>query len=246
MITGYLDEYLNINGIADASCNGLQIEGKAEVSRIGLAVDFSLEAARKAKASGSDLLIVHHGLIWGGLKSITGITYERVRFMVESRIGLYAAHLPLDIHPEVGHNAELARLLDITDRDSFGDYKGMALGVSGHLREPMELQSLKSRIDGMLGVSSVLLHFGKNVVSSIGIVSGGGSQDIGAAIKKGLDLFLTGETSHSVYHTAKDAGINVIYAGHYATETVGLRALGRHLYEKFKVPVEWIELPTGY
>lgn len=245
-LVNYLNEYLRINEIEDVSCNGLQIEGKKKIKKIALAVDFCIKSAEEAKNNGADVLIVHHGLIWGGLKSITGAAYRRIKIMIDNCIGLYAAHLPLDMHRETGNNVEIARLLNVNVMGELANRKGNNLGVWGEFEKPIKTDVLLETINEALNTKCTLLNFGEEKIKSIGIVSGGGAFDVNEAIEKRLDAFLTGESSHSVFHNVSEGKINFIHAGHYATETTGLKALGKHLKEKFDIETVWLEIPTGY
>lgn len=241
----YLDSCFNVSAIRDSSCNGLQIEGKSTVTKIALAVDFSIKTSQEAHKAGCDLLIVHHGLIWGGLTSIRGFIYERVKTVMETGLNLYALHLPLDMHSELGHNIQIARLLELDSCETFGAYNGLELGVKGVFSHPLTVEELKERIDTTLSTVSVVLPFGSRSINSIAIISGSGARDVTEAIEKRCDAFFTGETSHAIYHTARDAAINVFFGGHYATETPGLKALGAHLADRFKLPSVFIDIPTG-
>ncbi len=241
----YLDTYFNVSAINDSSCNGLQVEGKSMVTKIALAVDFSMEAAQQAHKAGCDLLIVHHGQIWGGLTHIRGFIYERIKAVIDTGLNLYALHLPLDMHSELGHNVQIARLLEVDRCETFGSYNGQELGVWGVFSCPLTVEDLKERIDNTLSTVSLVLPFGRKSISSIAIISGSGARGVTEAIEKGCDAFFTGEPSHTIYHTARDAAINVFFGGHYATETPGLKALGRHLTDKFDLPSIFMDIPTG-
>jgi dinuclear metal center YbgI/SA1388 family protein len=245
-LVSHLDEYLKVKEIRDHSCNGLQIQGPAMVKKIALAVDFCAESARKADELSADLMIVHHGLIWGGLKSIRDITYERVRFMMTRNLGLYAAHLPLDVHPLLGNNAQLAKLLNLKNTAPFGFRDGLALGVQGEFEEAFLLQELQESINRSLATECRVLSFGKEKIKKLAIVSGGAAWAAEEAIESGCDAYLTGESSHNVYHTAIEGPINIIYAGHYASETPGVKALGNYIEETFAIPSVFVDVPTGF
>lgn len=245
-IAHYLDEYLCVDTISDNSQNGLQVEGKAMVGTVALAVDACLKTIRRAARMKADMLVVHHGLFWGRSELITGVMQKRVSALLESGISLYVAHLPLDIHDSVGNNAELARLLGFQLGPRFARYRGADIGYIVEAPESMARNALVTKIDRMLKTRSVVLAFGPPRVKRIGIVSGGGAELAPEAKECGCDTFITGETSHVGYHLAKEAGINVIYAGHYASETVGVRALGRHLQRKFALTCKFISDPTGF
>lgn len=245
-LVDHLDTYLRIHEIKDYSCNGLQIQGPENIEKIALAVDFCSESAMKAREIGAQMLMVHHGLIWGGLTSIRDITFERVRYLICNNIGLYAAHLPLDLHPSIGNNAELARMLELEYGGPFGSRDGLAIGLWGELKEPVEIEKLQKFIDESLSTRSTILPFGKKQVKRIAIVSGGAAWAIEEAIQRGCDAYLTGEPSHSVFHTAMEGAVNIIYAGHYASETLGIKALGRYIENSFSIPTHFIDIPTGF
>lgn len=244
-LVDYLDGYLRIAEVPDYpnALNGLQVEGRDEVRRIGVAVDASEASIRAAAGRGCDVLIVHHGLFWDGNVPVTGRRYRRLRLLIERGIALYSAHLPLDVHPEVGNNVVLARELGIAVEGTFGDYKGMPVGVWGRLE--LSREALAARLDEVLGGRVRLLPGGPERLERVGVLTGAGGGMIADAIAAGLDALVTGEGAHHTYFDAIEGGINVYYGGHYATETWGVRALGAHLSERFGVPTEFIDLPTG-
>lgn len=242
----YLDELLDTKGIKDASQNGLQAEGPEEVNKIAFAVDACLASFEEAIAGKAQLLIVHHGLFWGVSLPVTGTHYQRMKTLIQGNVGLYASHLPLDMHPEVGHNAQLAKGLGLKEISPFAEYHGQTIGFSGTLEQPMKLLELSEKLEGITE-QPVLRRdsFGPDMVSRIGIVSGGAADEVKQAALEGLDTYITGEPSHSNAHLAKELNMNVIYGGHWATETLGLKALASHLNEKFSLETFQIELPTG-
>ena len=239
----YLDDYLGCRGSADYSDNGLQIEGGADVTRLALAVDACQETIAGAVAAGAQMLIVHHGLFWGKVLRVVGPHRRRVQALLDGGCSLYAAHLPLDRHPEVGNNAELARLLGLTVVGGLGEAFGLPVGVIATATTTRT--ALVARLEASLGVTPLVLPSGPEQVQRVGIISGGAARDIAAAAAAGCDTYLTGEASHSSYHDAAEYGVNVIYAGHYATETVGLKALAAHLDVQFALPSTFIDRPTG-
>jgi dinuclear metal center YbgI/SA1388 family protein len=243
-IVAALDEWLDIHAIEDGSANGLQVEGPAEVSRIGLATDAAMAVYRRAAELRCGLLLVHHGLIWGGLESITGRVHEHVRFLFDNSMALYAAHLPLDVHPSLGNNARLAALAGLTDTRPFWEYHGSPTGIAGSLSEPLTIEALAVTFQDRIGGSPVLLPFGREKIRSVGIVSGAGGRALDEAIRLGLDCFVTGEPAHQHHHLALEAGINAIYLGHYHSETAGVRAVGEKLEERFGVETVFIDVPT--
>ena len=244
-LTSYLNDYLHINEHEDRSNNGLQVEGASSVSTVAFAVDACQSAFEAAREASAQLLITHHGLFWSEVKLLTGPHFQRIKTLLDAKIGLYAAHLPLDAHPEVGNNMELCRLIGLTDVQPWGTYKGHAAGFGGTLPRPITLNNLAAKIETMLGANSRVLAFGPQVVDRVAVCSGGASSLIPQVVAAGFTTYFSGETSHSHYHDAKDYGLNVIYAGHYATETVGLKALARHLADRFGLQTVFLDLPTG-
>ena len=240
----YLDDYLGCRGSSDYSDNGLQIEGGADVTRLAFAVDACQETIAGATAAGAQMLIVHHGLFWGKALRVVGPHRRRVQALLDGGCSLYAAHLPLDRHPEVGNNAQLARLLGLTVVGGLGEAFGLPVGVIA-TAAAMPRTALVARLAASLGVTPLVLPGGPEQVQRIGIISGGAARDIATAAAAGCDTYITGETSHSSYHDAAEYGVNVIYAGHYATETVGLKALAAHLAGPFALPSAFIDRPTG-
>jgi dinuclear metal center YbgI/SA1388 family protein len=241
----YLDSYLRIHEIPDypGALNGLQVENTGEVTRIAAAVDASEATILETVRRGCDLLLVHHGLFWDGPQAITGRRYRRLRPLLESGVALYSSHLPLDMHPEVGNNAVLARELGIEVEGDFGGYQGNPLGLWGSL--DIGREALTARLDEVLGGRVKLLPGGGEQLRRVGVLTGAGGSMIGEAIRAGLDALITGEGAHHTYFDAVEGGLNVYYGGHYATEVWGVRALSRHLADKFGIPAEFIDLPTG-
>lgn len=255
-IVRYLDEYLRIREVPDEpnAVNGLQVENAGQVGRIVAAVDASLDSITQVQRSGSGgeapqgptLLLVHHGLFWEGNVPLTGRRFRRVRALLDQDTALYSAHIPLDVHPEVGNNVVLAARLGIGINGWFGAYRGIPIGVWGespdHLRHRDALAScLREMLDG----DARVIPGGPTEVRRIGIVTGGAGTMIAAARDAGLDTFVTGEGPHHTYFDAMECGVNVIYAGHYATEQVGVQALAAHLATRFTLPWEFHHHPTG-
>lgn len=241
----YLDSLLNIAGVPDYpnAYNGLQVENSAEVGRIGAAVDATEASIRMAVKHNCNLLLVHHGLFWAGGAPLTGRRYRRIKLLVEHDVAVYSAHLPLDLHPEFGNNPQLAHAVGVNVRELFGTFQGVPIGVAGDLE--IRREALAARLDDLLGVRVRMIAGGPEMISRVGIVTGGAGDMIGQAVDAGLDAFITGEGAHHTYFDAMELGINVYYAGHYATETFGVRALGAHLEQKFGLPWEFLNLPTG-
>jgi len=242
----HLDDYLKIGDIPDRSLNGLQVEGSARIRRAAFAVDASLATIRAAARIRAEILVVHHGLFWSGNERITGVMRRRIGALVDKNISLYAAHLPLDCHEEVGNNVELARLFGLELGERFADYHGVRIGFTATSRSPLSRSALSRRIETALRCRVDLLDFGPARIRRVGIVSGGAAEFAAEAKDLGCDAFITGETSHTAYHMAKEARINVFFAGHYASETVGVKALARHLGQRFQLDCRFIPAPTGY
>jgi dinuclear metal center YbgI/SA1388 family protein len=242
----YLDGYLRVEEIEDASRNGLQVEGPGEVKRVAFAVDACLASFKQAVAEGAQLLVVHHGLFWKEPQRLVGPHFARVRTLIGGRCGLYAVHLPLDAHPEVGNNAEMARLLKLVDTRPFGTYHGLDIGIAGGLETPLDLPALVGRLIDALGVPPIrVLDHGPDAIQTVGCVSGGAASMMDQAAAEGLGAYITGETSHTLFHQAAERGLNVLFAGHYATETLGVKALARHLEDRFALDTVFLHIPTG-
>jgi dinuclear metal center YbgI/SA1388 family protein len=253
-IVTYLDAYLRIGEVPDErnAVNGLQVENGGSVGSIVAAVDAS-QATIDGVAAGADgdspLLLVHHGLFWDGNVPLTGRRYRRILALLEQDVALYSAHIPLDLHPAVGNNVVLAERLGIEIEGWFGDYRGSQLGVWGHApqrlaaRESLLLET--SHALGGAAAGARLIPGGPEVVGRVGIITGGAGNMISAARDAGLDTFITGEGAHHTYFDAVEWGINVLFAGHYATETLGVQALASHIAERFGLEWEFHDHPTG-
>lgn len=246
----YLDDYLAIRATPDEpnAVNGLQVENRSgRVTRIVAAVDASLETIRAAAGQGHAgdhaLLLVHHGLFWDGNVPLTDRRFRRVQALFEHDMALYSAHIPLDLHAEVGNNAVLARDLGLQVAGRFGGYRGVELGVWGTL--DITRTELAERLDGFLRTSTHVIPGGPERCQRIGIITGGAGGSIALARAAGLDTYITGEGAHYTHFDAVEWGLNVLYAGHYATEQVGVQALARHLHERFDLPWEFHWHPTG-
>ncbi len=245
-LVAYLDRYLRVAAIHDSSPNGLQVQGADRVRRVAYAVDAAVDTIAAAKRARAGFLIVHHGLWWGRRERIIGTLHRRVKALIETNVSLYCAHLPLDCHGEVGNNVELARLFGLKVTATFGDYKGVDIGVVATAPRALKRAVLVGSIENALGVKVDLLAFGPANIKRVAIVSGGGAMFAEAAARAGCDVLVTGESAHAAVHPAKEAGINLVFAGHYATETVGLKALDRHVQRRFGLPGVFLPAPTGY
>ncbi|MBN1780488.1 Nif3-like dinuclear metal center hexameric protein [bacterium] len=241
-----LDTLLDISGIQDASLNGLQVENRKDIATVGLAVDVSYAVIGRAREAGVDFLIVHHGLFWGKCEPVTGNMYNRLRALLDADMALYAVHLPLDVHPELGNNARIQSLLQLTQMDDFGSFQGFPLGKMAIFDPPRSLKDIAADVRSGLGSEPVIWNFGPDQVGKLAYISGGGIGYLEQAVEAGADALLTGEPRHGSYWSAKEYGINVILAGHYATETAGVRAVGEHIESALGLKTVFIDMPTGY
>jgi dinuclear metal center YbgI/SA1388 family protein len=246
ILTSYLDSLLRLADIPDEpnAVNGLQVANRGEVHRIVAAVDASQETFDEAARGGPGaLILVHHGLFWDGNIPVTGRRYRRIRSLFDHDLALYSAHIPLDVHPELGNNVALAELIGLQVKGWFGQYKGIPIGVWGELSQGRDL--LIRQLDQKLGVRSQLVPGGPDTTARVGIISGAGGTMIRDAIRIGLDTYITGEGPHHTYFDAAEEGVNLVFAGHYATEELGVQRLARHLSTRFGIPWEYHRHATG-
>jgi len=244
-IVQFLDDLLEIPEFPDypSAHNGLQVEGPDRVEKVAAAVDVSEETIAGAADGDVDLLLVHHGLFWGGLAPLTGRRFRKVSGLIRNEIALYSAHLPLDAHPEVGNCAVLCRELGIPLEERFAHYEDRAIGWTGGLR--IGRDELRARLAQVLGTDVRTVAGGPDPVERVALVTGSGGSFIEEALGAGADTLVTGEGSHHDYVEATELGLNVFYGGHYATETWGVRALAAHLRERFGTPWTFIDAPSG-
>jgi dinuclear metal center YbgI/SA1388 family protein len=246
-----LDSELRTHDITDygGAHNGLQVANRRGVTRVATAVDASRDTIRAAAHHGADLLIVHHGLFWSGVQPITGVAYDRLRLLFDHDIALYSSHLPLDAHPTLGNNAQLARALGLTTSGEFAQHKGVAIGVRGH--DALDTEDLVHRTQRYVAtyggsVRTSLPPDGRRTTHWAMCTGGGANSDtLAEAYARGIDTLIVGEGPH---HTAVDAiehDLCIIYAGHYATETLGVQALGEWLDQSFALPHAFVMQPTG-
>ncbi|MDB6108852.1 MAG: putative cyclohydrolase 1 type 2 [Pedosphaera sp.] len=227
----------------DGAVNGLQVENRGKVSRIAATVDASLATVKLAIAAKADLLIVHHGLFWSKTHPWTGKRHELLRLLIEHNLAVYSSHLPLDAHPRLGNNARLCAALGFRKLQPFFFEKEQFLGYQTLTN--VSRADLARRLGQVLGAAPKLLPGGPAVCRRIGVVTGGAGSHLKLAASEGVDTFITGEGPHWTYALAEEAGINVFYGGHYATETFGVKALAAELARKFKVPWVFLDHPTG-
>ncbi|AAY39159.1 Nif3-like dinuclear metal center hexameric protein [Pseudomonas syringae] len=238
------DRYLNSARIQDYCPNGLQVEGRPQVMRIVSGVTASqalLDAAVDAQA---DLVLVHHGYFWKGENPcVVGMKQRRLKTLLKHDISLLAYHLPLDVHPEVGNNVQLARQLDITVEGPLDPESPRVVGLIGSLSEPVTARDFARRVQDALGREPLLIE-GSQMIRRVGWCTGGGQNYIDQAVLEGVDLFLSGEASEQTFHSARENDISFIAAGHHATERYGVQALGDYLARRFALEHIFIDCPN--
>ena len=246
-IKRFLDETFADLAPQDFSNNGLQLDsGVADVRKVAFAVDACQKTFDMAVANGAQLLFVHHGFSWGGgIKYLNGYTGRRVATMMQGGVSLYACHLPLDMHPVLGNNAVLCRMLDLKLVKPFFTYHGENIGLRGYLPKQMELSEIASVMDEKLHAKSRFFAAADKPMATIGIVSGGGDDAIDECASLGIDCLLTGEFRHQCYHPAMEMGVSVIASGHYATETTGVKTVMKLISANFDVETVFLDAPTG-
>lgn len=242
----YLDEVLEAAGQQDYGPNGLQVEGREKIGKLATGVSACRELHERAAAWGADAVLVHHGVFWRFLAppTLTGYFYRRVEPLVRHGMSLLAYHLPLDRHPTLGNNALIAAGLGVVERRPFGVYEGRPVGWSGRLAAPAPIAELVARCRTLFAQEPLHFPGGPAEVRTVGIISGGAQGELYQAIAAGLDLYLTGEASEWVMNVAREAGIHYLACGHYATERLGVRALGEHLAARFGLDVQFIDVPN--
>jgi dinuclear metal center YbgI/SA1388 family protein len=225
--------------------NGLQVANRSgTVRKVAAAVDACLPVVRKAVEADVDLLIVHHGLFWPGLQRFEGAAFEKLQLAVENNLATYSAHIPLDVHPRLGNNVRLAKAIGLAGTRPFFSWKGISLGLRAEV--DCERARLREIVRHAVGGGRVhLAPGGPARVRHVGILTGGAGAEVAQAASEGIDTFITGEGPHWSYTLAEELGVNLIYAGHYATETFGVRALASWLGRRFKLPSTFIDHPTG-
>lgn len=246
-LVAHCDRILRTTEVGDypGASNGLQVANRGTVTRVAAAVDGSLATVRLAIAARADLLLVHHGLFWGASHPWTGRRYELLRLLIENNLAVYSSHLPLDLHPRLGNNARLAAALGLRRPDPFFASHGQDIGLAYRLARPMERAELVRRLAAATGAEPRLLPGGPDRCQRIGIVTGGAGAELARAAAAGIDTFITGEGPHWTYALAEDLGLNVLYGGHYATETFGVKALAEELARQFNLPWQFLDYPTG-
>src|SRR5262249_43754484 len=245
-IVSYTDRFLRIRDVGDweNALNGLQIENSGRVTRIGAAVDISTRVLTEAAKQGGDLLIVHHGLFWPGLQPVRGVLRRQLRLAFENDVALYSAHVPLDTHPRVGNNAQLAAALGLKSTQPFLEEKGQPVGLKIRASVPRGelVRKLQKTLDGPVKI----FGFGPKRTRVIAIVTGAAGSEIYRVADEGIDTFITGEAPHWAAVAAQEVGVNLLLGGHYATEVFAVKALAAHLSKRFRTPWEFIDCPPAF
>jgi dinuclear metal center YbgI/SA1388 family protein len=244
-IVRYTDRFLRIRDVGDwdNALNGLQVENSGRVTLIAAAVDVSTRVLTEAVKKNVDLLIVHHGLFWPGLQPVTGVLRRQLRLAFENNIALYSAHLPLDLHPRVGNNAQLAVAVGLKSNQPFFEEKGQMIGLK--TRASLMRDELDRKFRKALNGPVKAFMCGPKKTGTIGIITGGAGSEIYKVAREGIDTFITGEAPHWAAVAADELGMNLLLGGHYATEVFGVKALATHLSKRFKIPWAFIDCPTG-
>jgi dinuclear metal center YbgI/SA1388 family protein len=245
-IIGFCDELLEIDSYEDYGPNGLQVPGDEEVSRVATGVTANAEMLRAAVEGGAELICVHHGLLWGGeLEPFSVPMAERLRILLGARASLAAYHLPLDAHPEIGNNALLRERIGLEPEDTpFGEAKGSRIGRVGRASAPLSISELSERVREATGRDPLTFDSGPERIGRVGIVTGSGGFAIHEAGPIGLDALVIGEPSEPVMGESREYGVHLLAAGHYATETFGIRRLGELIAERFGVEHEFVDVPN--
>lgn len=238
-----LNELLKAPQIKDYCPNGLQVEGRNDVRKIITGVTACQALIDAAVDKQADAILVHHGFFWKSESDvITGMKRQRIQTLLREDINLYGYHLPLDIHPELGNNAQLAQHLGIRLRRGLEPWDKFSVAMVGKFDEPLTPAALSQRIEDVLGRAPLHINANVELISKVGICTGGGQSYLGLAAEQGLDAFISGEISESSVHTAREMGIEYYAAGHHATERYGVQALGNWLQSEHGLEVEFIDI----
>jgi dinuclear metal center YbgI/SA1388 family protein len=238
-----LDQLLEIHQFKDYCPNGLQIEGVEQVTKIITGVTANQALIDIAIEKHADAILVHHGFFWKGEpQEIVGMKYNRIKALIENGINLYAYHLPLDVHPDLGNNAQLARLLSITDRRPLEPWDKRSVGRVGKFEQAITPENLSARIESVLSRQPLHIEAGKKEIKSIAWCTGGGQDYISIAAEQGIDAFISGEISERTVHIAREMDIHYYAAGHHATERYGVQALGNWIQDELALDVEFVDI----
>ncbi|MGH3039463.1 MAG: Nif3-like dinuclear metal center hexameric protein [Gaiellaceae bacterium] len=240
-IVKWADEYLDLESYPDYGPMGLQVVGAADVEKLVCGVSASRELFERAAEAGAQLVLVHHGLIWDkDSRRVGPVLRERLRALFDADLSLVAYHLALDAHPEVGNNALLCDELGIERQGRVAD----GYGFGGRVADPLPVAELAGRVQELLGREPLVFSYGPELVERVAVCSGGAARYLAGAAADGYDCFITGEADEPTKHAAKEAGIHFVAGGHYATETLGVRALAARIGERFDVAWEFVDLPN--
>ena len=244
-VVAYLDRELRIAEIPDypGAVNGLQLASDGGIGRIVAAVDASLPVIEQAAAGGGGLLLVHHGMFWQGVQPVTGALFRKLKTALDAGLAVYSAHLPLDIHPLWGNNIQLARAIGMENPQPFFEWKGISLGLRGAW--PGTRAGLLEKLAAAVGGKVHLCPGGPEEIREIAVITGGAGSEVAAVAAAGVNTFITGEGPHWSHPLAEELGVNLFYAGHYATETFGVRALAAELAGRFGLEWSFIDRPSG-
>lgn len=246
-LVAFLDTTLESERYQDISHNGLQLANSGSVTRVVAGVDASLRLLKAAAAQHADCVICHHGLSWGAsLARITGLNHRLVSFALAHNIAIYASHLPLDAHPTLGNNAQICQALNLTNLEPAFEYRGQKIGFMATTRRAESRTAVIKRIREVITPTIRVLEFGKKSIKRVGVVSGGASEMAEQAAEYGADLFITGEPGLLAYNLAEHHNLNVVFAGHYATETFGVRALAALITQEFGLTAKFIDFKIDY
>lgn len=242
---GKLTEVFRIGEFEDLSLNGLQVgDCDRTVKKVAFAVDACQASIDAAVSEEADVLVVHHGLFWGKPVSVTGSHYKRVKTMLDNNLALFACHLPLDAHPVLGNNAQMAQALGLDDVSEFCMYHGKNIGFKGVLPQPLSTDEIIAKLGIRKDSTNVIINGGKDLNKTVGIVSGSAASDVFQAIEEKLDVFITGESSHAVFHDCLEKKINMLCLGHYETEVFGVKALMSYVDRVMNLDTVFIDIPT--
>ncbi|NJM38325.1 MAG: Nif3-like dinuclear metal center hexameric protein [Akkermansiaceae bacterium] len=244
-VIAFLETELKTSLITDyqGSMNGLQLTNSGKVPRVVAAVDASLPVVKAAAEGGAGLLIVHHGMFWQGARPITGAFYQKIKVAMDAGLAIYSSHLPLDIHPVFGNNILLANAIGVENAEPFLDHNRLTIGIRGTWNGTRS--ELLGKLQSVLNGTVHHCPAGPEKISSVGIITGGAGSEVAKVAAVGVSTFITGEGPHWSFPLAEELGMNVFYGGHYATETFGVKALSEMISDKFSIPWEFIDHPTG-
>lgn len=244
-LVAYLDGELKTASIQDypGAMNGLQLSNRGQVGRIVAAVDATLPVIEAAAAGGPGLLLVHHGMFWQGVQPVTGAFYKKLKIAMEADLAIYSSHLPLDVHPVFGNNVLLAKCIGLKATESFFDHKGVMIGLRGQWEGSRS--SLAETLSEVLGGPVHLCPGGPEMVSEVGLITGGAGSEVVKVAAAGLNCFVTGEGPHWSYPLAEELGVNLFYGGHYATETFGVKAISAAVADAFAIGWNFLDHPSG-